>query len=72
MEQKSLNALIKDSIIKNWDKMALTDMGGANYQYKDVALLMAKVHIMFDAAGLRPGDKVAVCGKNSADWAGTS
>ena len=69
MEQKSLNALIKDSIIKNWDKMALTDMGGANYQYKDVALLMAKVHIMFDAAGLRPGDKVAVCGKNSADWA---
>lgn len=69
MEQKSLNALIRDSIIKNWDKMALTDMGGANYQYKDVAQLMAKVHIMFDAAGLRPGDKVAICGKNSADWA---
>ena len=69
MENKSLNALLKDSIIRNWDNMALSDLGGINYQYKDVALLMAKLHIIFDAAGLRPGDKVAICGKNSSDWA---
>ena len=69
MENKSLNALLKDSIIRNWDNMALSDLGRINYQYKDVALLMAKLHIIFDAAGLRPGDKVAICGKNSSDWA---
>lgn len=69
MENKSLNALIKDSIISNWDNMALSDLGGINYQYKDVALLVAKLHIIFDAAGLRPGDKVAICGKNSSNWA---
>lgn len=69
MENKSLNALLKDSILRNWDNMALSDLGGINYQYKDVALLMAKLHIIFDAAGLRPGDKVAICGKNSSDWA---
>lgn len=69
MENKSLNALFKDSILKNWDRMALSDMGGINYQYKDVALLIAKLHIIFDAAGVRPGDKVAICGKNSSNWA---
>ena len=68
-KNKSLNALLKDSILRNWDNMALSDLGGINYQYKDVALLMAKLHIIFDAAGLRPGDKVAICGKNSSDWA---
>lgn len=66
---KSLNALIHDSIVANWDSMALSDMGGINYQYKDVALLIAKIHIMFEAAGLKPGDKVAICGKNSSTWA---
>ena len=69
MENKSLNSLIKDSILNNWDRMALSDMGGINYQYRDVALLMAKLHIMFEAAGVRPGDKVAICGKNSSNWA---
>lgn len=69
MENKSLNLLIKDSILKNWDNMALSDMGGINYQYKDVALQIAKVHIIFESAGVRPGDKVAICGKNSSDWA---
>ncbi len=68
MENKSLNALIKDSILRNWDRMALSDLGGINYQYRDVALLMAKLHIMFDAAGVKPGDKVAICGKNSSNW----
>lgn len=69
MENKSLNALIRDSIVLNWDSMALSDMGGINYQYKDVASLIAKLHIMFEAAGIKPGDKVAICGKNSSNWA---
>lgn len=68
MENNSLNALFKESIVKNWDRMALSDMGGVNYQYRDVAKLIAKLHILFDASGIRPGDKVAICGKNSANW----
>lgn len=68
MESNSLNALFKESIVKNWDRMALSDMGGVNYQYRDVAKLIAKLHILFDASGIRPGDKVAICGKNSANW----
>lgn len=66
---RSLNALLKDSIVNHWDSLALSDMGGINYQYKDVAELIAKIHIMFDAADLKPGDKVAICGKNSSNWA---
>ena len=68
MENNSLNALFKESIVKNWDRMALSDMGGVNYQYREVAKLIAKIHILFDATGIRPGDKVALCGKNSANW----
>lgn len=68
MENNSLNALFKEAIVKNWDRMALSDMGGVNYQYRDVAKLIAKLHILFDASGIRPGDKVAICGKNSANW----
>lgn len=64
----SLNELIKDTIVKNWDRMALSDLGGINYQYKDVALQIAKLHILFEAAGVKPGDRVAICGKNSSNW----
>ncbi|MBD5195676.1 MAG: long-chain fatty acid--CoA ligase [Bacteroidales bacterium] len=69
MENQSLNALIKDSILKNWDNLALSDMGGINYRYKDAAEMMAKLHILFEAADVKPGDKVAICGKNSSTWA---
>lgn len=64
----SLNALIEHSIKSNWNLMALSDMGGVNLQYKDVALLIAKMHILFDAAVVKRGDKVAICGKNSSNW----
>ena len=64
----SLNALIEHSIKSNWNLMALSDMGGVNLQYKDVALLIAKMHILFEAAGVERGDKVAICGKNSSNW----
>lgn len=65
---KSLNELIRKAIVNNWDMMALSDLGGVNFQYKDVAEVIAKMHILFDAAGLKPCDKVAICGKNSATW----
>lgn len=71
VNDKSLNALIKKAVADNWDRMALSDLGGTNYQFCDVAIWIAKLHILFDSAGLRRGDKVAICGKNSSNWAVT-
>lgn len=57
------------SIRENWNLDALTDYKGATLQYKDVARKIAKFHIVFEKAGINPGDKIAVCGRNSANWA---
>ena len=62
---------IEQSIIKNWDRDALTDYKGITLQYKDVARKIAKFHIVLESAGIQPGDKIAVCGRNSAHWAVT-
>lgn len=65
----SLNEILEASVTRNWDLPALSDYKGATYSYGEVAAMIEKVHILFDAAGLKPGDKVAICGKNSAKWA---
>ena len=62
---------IDQSIINNWDANALTDYKGITLQYKDVARKIAKFHIILEMAGIQPGDKIAVCGRNSAHWAVT-
>ncbi len=65
----SLNGIIEQSIRDNWELTALSDMGGVNLQFNDVAVYIEKLHILFEAAGLKPGDKVAICGKNASKWA---
>ncbi len=65
----SFNALIQKSIIDHWDLDALTDYKGATLQYHDVARKIEKLHIMFENSGVRKGDKIALCGRNSANWA---
>ena len=67
MEQGFLQ-LIEDSIKKNWDLDALTDYNGATLQYKDVARKIEKVHIFLEEAGVKKGDKIAICGRNSSHW----
>lgn len=70
MEQiPSFNALIEKSIIENWDLDSLTDYKGKTLQYHDVARKIEKLHIMFEASGVQKGDKIALCGRNSAAWA---
>ena len=70
MEQiPSFNALIEKSIIDNWDLDSLTDYKGKTLQYHDVARKIEKLHIMFEASGVQRGDKIALCGRNSAAWA---
>lgn len=69
--QSSLIQLIEDSIRKNWDLDAMTDYKGATLQYKDVARKIEKMHILFEYAGIKKGDKIALCGRNSANWTAT-
>ena len=66
---KSFNACIEKSIKDNWDKDALTDYLGATLQYHDVARKIEKLHIIFENSGLKKGDKIALCGRNSSSWA---
>ena len=69
MEIPSFNSLIDQSIIKNWELDALTDYKGATLQYRDVARKIEKLHIIFQNSGIDKGDKIAICGRNSSNWA---
>ena len=65
----SFNALIQQSIIDHWDADALTDYKGTTLQYHDVARKIEKLHILFENSGVVKGDKIALCGRNSSQWA---
>lgn len=66
--QKSLNDYIKQSIIDNWDIEALTNLHAETYLFRDIARKIAKIHLMYEAGDIKPGDKIAFCGHNSAEW----
>lgn len=65
----SFNSYIEQSIINHWHLDALTDYKGATLQYHDVARKIEKLHILFENSGVIKGDKIAVCGRNSSQWA---
>ncbi|MGM9709615.1 MAG: AMP-binding protein [Prevotella sp.] len=69
MEIQSFTKLIESSIVNNWDRDALTDFKGATLQYHDVARKIEKLHILFENSGVVKGDKIALAGRNSANWA---
>lgn len=69
MDTPKFNSIIQESIIEHWDMDALTDYKGVTLQYKDVARKIEKLHIMFESSGVVKGDKIALCGRNSAHWA---
>ena len=70
MKQRNhLNEYIQDAIRDNWEELALTDFHGVSFQYRDVARKIAKLHLLFENIGLVAGDRVALCGRNSAQWA---
>lgn len=69
--EQSFIALIEQSIKTNWYLNALTDYKGTTLQYRDVARKIEKIHIMLENAGIKKGDKIAICGRNSAHWAAT-
>ena len=68
VQEQHLNEIIEKSVKENWFLDSLSDFDGVSYRYADVAENIEKIHILFEAAGIKQGDKVAICGKNSSDW----
>jgi long-chain acyl-CoA synthetase len=69
MLKENFTQYLEDSIKKNWDLPALSDYKGSTYYFKDVGRKIARIHIMFEQCDVKKGDKVALLGKNSANWA---
>ena len=70
--EENLIKIYENSFRKNWELEAVTDYGTTNtLTYAQLAENVAKVHLIFQQAGIAPGDKVAVMGKNNANWVTT-
>ena len=65
----SFNSYIQRAIVDYWDQDALTDYQGITLQFHDVARKIEKLHILFENSDVKQGDKIAICGRNSAHWA---
>jgi len=69
MIQKNFIKLYEESFSKNFDLPALSDYtSDTSYTYGEMAIQIARLHLLFEAAGVKKGDKVAVFGKNSSNW----
>jgi long-chain acyl-CoA synthetase len=68
MMKENLTEFISNSIRKNWELESMTDYKGESLTFKEVAARIARLHSLFDAFGVKKGDKVALIGKNSANW----
>ncbi len=64
----SFNKLVESSIKKYWDMDSMSDYGVCTFQYKDVARIIEKMHILFESAGIQKGDRIALCGRNLSRW----
>lgn len=69
MESKSLGSLYTETFRKYWDLDLFSDYGGEHFKYSDVAQSIYALKITFEKAGLKPGEKVAIYGRNSSNWA---
>ena len=60
---------LQHSVRTYWEDLALTDFNGVSYQYRDIARKVEKLHLLYEHAGIKRGDKIALCGRNSSQWA---
>ena len=68
MQIPSYNEMILKSIQEHWFLDSMSDYGVFTLQYKDVARIIEKLHILFEEAGIQRGDKIALCGRNLSRW----
>ena len=69
LPSKGIQSLIADALRDNWDREAFTEYKGATLLFRDVAERIARLHILFKETGIMPGDRIAICGRNSSGWA---
>lgn len=65
---ESFNETLAQSMRQNWHRNSLSDYGEVTFQYKDVARIIEKLHIIFEEIGIQKGEKIALCGRNQARW----
>ncbi len=66
---ESVNKLFEKSFRENWNRPALSNYQGGTFSYAELAIKIELLHMGFERCGLRKGDKVAICGRNQANWA---
>lgn len=71
MIKERLIGYIEQSIRQNWEIEALSNYKENGYSYKDIAEKILKLHILFKESGIKEGDKIALVGRNSANWCTT-
>jgi long-chain acyl-CoA synthetase len=69
MLQENFTKFVKDSIISNWDRIAFTNYESDSLTYGQVAYFIHHFHRLFEKCGIKKGDKIALIGRNSANWA---
>jgi long-chain acyl-CoA synthetase len=68
MIQERLIGYIEQSIRQNWEIEALSNYKEKGLSYKEIAEKILKLHILFNGSGIKEGDKIALVGRNSANW----
>lgn len=68
MKKHTLAKLYTDSFHKNWNKLAFSDFEGKDYTYKEIAEIIKSLHLFYQIMGIQKGDRIAIFGRNSANW----
>jgi len=69
MATKHYLSYLQETMLRNWDCLAMTDLDGENhYTYAELAAAIAKLHVTWREMGIKEGDKIALCGRNCANW----
>ena len=68
MLNKTIVDFFEESILNNWELPAISDYNGITYSYGEVADKIAELHLFFEKSGVKQGEKIALIGKNSANW----
>ena len=69
MATKHYLSYLQETINTHWDRLAMKDLDGENsYTYAELAAAIAKLHTTWKACGIKEGDKIALCGRNCANW----
>lgn len=64
-------SVLEDSMRRDWDRVCLSNYGGEDFTFCDLASQIEKFHLFFDKVGVKKGEKIALCASNSARWAMT-